>query len=208
MARRRIWAAMVLGVLLVLAGATMGVAPVAHADEADAAAAAEVATLPEAGGEEVSGRVPLAIAHDRAKLMHELYAATLEVMHQRYFHANRAVLPARALEDVFADIRRQSQVEAKWLAASLKAMNINNEPKSDFEKRAAQEIAAGRSVWEEVAGGYYRRVGSIPLGNSCVSCHAGFGREHTQTPKFAGLMISVPILDSPVTESAESPAPE
>ena len=47
-------------------------------------------------------RVPVAVARDRAKLMHEIYSATLEVMHDRYFHADRAVVPARAMEDVFS----------------------------------------------------------------------------------------------------------
>jgi hypothetical protein len=175
------------------AGETDEVSPVAEASANPAAAA----------DEEPTGAVPLAVAKDRAKLMHDIYSATLDVMHERYFHANRAVLPARALEDVFAEIRHQSQAEAKWLAVSLKAMNINNEPKSDFEKRAAKEIASGKSVWEEADGTHYRRVGAIPLGNGCVNCHAGFGREHTQTPKFAGLVISLPIVKEAAADQPE-----
>ena len=33
--------------------------------------------------------VPVATARDRAKLMHDIYAATLDTMHERYFHRMR-----------------------------------------------------------------------------------------------------------------------
>jgi hypothetical protein len=145
-------------------------------------------------------RVPLAVARDRAKVMHDIYSATLDVMHHRYFHGDRAVVPARALEDVFATISRDSSAEARWIAVNLQAMNIDHEPETDFEKQAAREIAAGKAELEVVEGGYYRRAGEIPLAGGCVSCHAGFFRDATKTSKFAGLVISVPISDAPKSE--------
>src|SRR6185503_16718795 len=57
------------------------------------------------------GRVSVATARDRAALIHKLYAATLDSMHEHYFHANRSVLPARALEDVFAEMAEQENIE-------------------------------------------------------------------------------------------------
>lgn len=141
-------------------------------------------------------RVSIAIARDRAKTMHNVYAATLDVMHHRYFHRERAVVPARAMEDIFAEIKRQSNVEAQWISVNLKAMSIDHEPKSNFEKRAAREIAAGKPEIEVVEAGYYRRAGAIPMTGGCISCHEGFFREPTKTPKFAGLVISVPVIDA------------
>ena len=41
--------------------------------------------------------VSLEVARDRAKLLHRVYAATLDAMHHHYFQANRSVLPARAM---------------------------------------------------------------------------------------------------------------
>lgn len=139
-------------------------------------------------------------ARERAKVMHDLYAATLEVMHERYFHGDRAMVPARALEDVFADIKRQSRTEARWISVNLKPMSVSHEPKTAFEKRAAEEIAAGKDAYEVVEKDVYRRAGAIPLGGECVSCHEGFFKEFTKTPKFAGLVISVP-LDSTASPS-------
>lgn len=194
------------GWMVAMLGATSAVLPGPLMSWADESAGGRVAeSSPEGGaavdaGREPSPRIPLAVARERAKLLHGVYAATLDVMHERYFHANRAVLPARALEDVFEEIEHQSQIETKWLAVSLKAMNTNNTAKSDFEKRAVKAIKQGESVWEEVGEGYYRRVGAIPLGNGCVSCHAGFGREPPSTPQFAGLVISLPIAEPPAAE--------
>ncbi|MBL8828475.1 MAG: DUF3365 domain-containing protein [Planctomycetaceae bacterium] len=138
-------------------------------------------------------RVALDVARDRAKLMHEIYVATMDVMHERYFHGERAFVPARAMEDVFAQMNRQSQVEARWISVNVRAMSVNHEPKTPFEKRAAEEIAAGKESIDEIEGGFYRRAGAIPLADGCVNCHGGFFRESSKTPKFAGLVISVPV---------------
>jgi hypothetical protein len=141
----------------------------------------------------ISNRVSVAIARDRAELMHSIYAATLDVMHERYFHRDRAIVPARAMEDVFSEMQRQSHAKARWISVNLKPMSVNHQPETAFEKRAAKEIAAGKSKIEFVEDGYYRRAGAIPLTGNCISCHAGFFRKPNNKPKFAGLVISIPI---------------
>jgi hypothetical protein len=162
-------------------------------------------TAPPPAGETAETTAPepgqVVAARERAKTMHDIYAASLETMHEHYFHGDRAIVPARALEDVFAEIKRQSQTEARWIAVNLRAMSINHEPKTDFEKRAAREIAAGQAAVEAVEAGFYRRAGAIPLSAGCVSCHAGLFKEPTKTPKFAGLVISVPLGE----QSGDSP---
>ena len=57
-------------------------------------------------------RVSVAVARDRAQLMHGIYLATLHAMHDRYFHADRAIVPARAMEDVFSEMERQTGSKA------------------------------------------------------------------------------------------------
>ena len=147
--------------------------------------------------DEDSRRVAVATARDRAQLMHDIYAATLDTMHERYFHGDRAIVPAHAMEDVFAQIKRQSNVEARWISVNMKPMSINHEPKTEFEKRAAKEIAGGKEKVEIIEDGYYRRAGAIPLGDGCISCHGGLFQQPTKSPKFAGLVISVPVKQDP-----------
>ena len=142
-------------------------------------------------------RVPLAVARDRAKLMHGIYSATLDVMHDRYFHADRAVVPARAMEDVFSAMDEQTGSKANWISVNLKAMSINHEPKTEFEMRAAREIAAGETEIEVIEDGFYRRAGAILMEGGCISCHGGFANKPSRAPKFTALVISIPIATDP-----------
>ena len=149
---------------------------------------------------EEQNRVPVEVARDRAKIMHDVYEATLDVIHHRYFHRDKVVVPARAMEDIFSAIKRQSDIEARWISVNLKAMSVDHEPESEFEKKAAKVIADGKSELDVVEDGYYRRARAIPLSGGCVSCHAGLFKDATTTPKYAALVISVPVI----TDSGES----
>jgi hypothetical protein len=172
-----------------LAGAT-GVLCFSLTLNADAPAGKDEAAAPAAGN-----RVPVAVARDRAKLMHGIYGATLESVHHHYFRRDRAVLPARALEDVFAEIDRQSDIKTRWIAVNTPAMSITHEPQTAFEKKAAEELAAGKPEYVAVEKGFYHRAGPIPLGVGCVGCHTKFFTEPPKTPRFAGLVISIPVTD-------------
>ena len=158
---------------------------------------------------EEKDRVPLAVARDRAKLMHDIYTATLDVMHHRYFHREKSVVPARAMEDVFDEMKLQSKSETRWIAVNLRAMSIDHEPETEFEKQAARDITAGKSDVEIIEDGYYRRATVIPLHDACISCHEGTFRQPTKNPKFAGLVISIPVTGDTVGTPAVpvTPAP-
>ncbi len=140
-------------------------------------------------------RVPVAVARDRAKLMHDIYSATLDTMHHRYFRREGAVLPARALEDVFKEIDRKTKIKTRWIAVNTPAMSVNHEPETAFEKKAAAELAAGKAEFESTEKGSYLRASPIPLGVGCVSCHTKFGAAEDKKPRFAGLVIAIPVKD-------------
>ena len=138
-------------------------------------------------------RVDTVVARDRAKQMHEIYSATLDVIHRRYFHGERATIPARAMEDVFTEMKHRSKIEARWISVNTKAMSIDHDPKTEFEKRAAKELAEGKTAIEVVENGYYRRASAISLNSGCLSCHEGLFQTSSKKPRYAGLVISVPI---------------
>ena len=168
------------------------------ADEPVKASGDVIAAMPDAHVAEaqtrVTARVPIAVARDRAKLMHNIYTTTLDVMHDRYFHADRAVVPARAMEDVFSAMEDQTGSKANWISVNLKAMSINHEPQTDFEKRAARQFVAGETEIEVIEDGFYRRAGAVPMTGGCLSCHAGFFNQPSKVPKYTGLVISIPIV--------------
>ncbi len=115
-------------------------------------------------------------------------------MHDRYFHADRSVVPARAMEDVLENLERQTGATANWISVNLTAMSINHAPETEFEKQAARKLGLGKLEYESVDNGVYRRATPIPLHGGCVSCHAGFNPKPSKTPKLAGLVISMPVI--------------
>jgi hypothetical protein len=135
----------------------------------------------------------IALARERAKLLHDVYSTTLDVMHHRYFRRDGAVLPARAMEDVFEQMAELSGDKANWISVNTKAMSINHEPATGFEKKAAAELSAGKEEFELVENGIYQRAAAIPLGSSCVGCHTKMFSGAPKSPRFAGLVISIPL---------------
>ncbi len=140
-------------------------------------------------------RVSVAEARSQAQLKHRIYVATLDAMHHHYFHANKAVLPARAMEDVFADVARATSSKARWIAVNTQAMSVDHEPATEFEKQAAAELAKGSAEHTIVEGGYFRRAGSVPLSGGCIGCHTGNSATAAAVPRYAGLVISIPVRD-------------
>ena len=156
----------------------------------------ELNTAEKSGSTEKSDdekRVSVKVARERAKLAHNIYSATLDVMHHRYFRDDRATVPARAMEEVFAEIALAENIKANWIAVNATAMSINHRPANDFEKQAAKAIASGKSEYELVEDAVYRRAEGISLMNrGCLACHVGFGASG-KTKRFAGLVITIPV---------------
>ncbi|MEZ6134043.1 MAG: DUF3365 domain-containing protein [Pirellulaceae bacterium] len=131
-------------------------------------------------------------ARERTIVTQEIYAATLRMLHHRYFHRDRSVLPARAMQDIFTELEDQTGAEARWISASLKPMSIDHTPSTEFEKKAAKEIADGKPHLEIVEDGYYRRAVAIPLAGGCLGCHEGMFQNNGKK-RFAGLVVSMPL---------------
>lgn len=138
-------------------------------------------------------RVSVEVARDRATLMHKIYESTLHSMHRHYFRNGKSTLPARALEDVFSEMKDDSKADARWIAVNTKAMSIDHEPETEFENLAVKEISNGKDQIERVENGFYRRATAIPLGAGCVSCHNGLLAPPPKSPRYAGLVISIPV---------------
>lgn len=143
-----------------------------------------------------SDPVSVSVARDRARLLHRVYTATLDVMHEHYFHANRAVLPARAMEDVFAQLADESKIEARWIAVNTPPMSVSHTPRTEFEKQAAEVLGSGKPFHEQIEAGVYQRAAPIPLAGGCVTCHMGFFKDAGSKPRVAGLVLRIPLNES------------
>lgn len=130
-------------------------------------------------------------ARVRAEILHDAFHATLQEVHRAYFREDEKIaIPAVTLKRVFDEMARHRGIELRWLAVNAQAMNVEHEPKTDFEKEAAKAIAAGAKHFEQAEGGVYRRVGSIVLTSECLKCHLPL--RSSNKDRVAGLLIAIP----------------
>ena len=140
-------------------------------------------------------RLSLKEAQARARLLHNVYSSTLDVMHHHYFREDRSAIPARVMVDIFAELEAEESIQARWISVNAKAMSIDHKPSDEFEKLAARELAKGNDTFEKIEDGVYRRAGAISLMNrGCLGCHLGLGVS-AKKDRFAGLVINIPILE-------------
>lgn len=132
----------------------------------------------------------------QARLLQDTYEATLHVMHRRYFDADeKDVIPARALEDVFALVDEETAGTTRWIAVNTPAMNVDHEPKTDFEKEAAKALAEGNREHEQVIDGMYHRAGAVTLFGSCLKCHLSGLTKQVQKERVAALVVRLPVQE-------------
>lgn len=147
----------------------------------------------------------VAAARERSRVLHKMYASTLDVLHDHYFHANKAVLPARAMEDIFTEQDSQTGTKARWIAVNARAMSVDHEPADEFEKEAARRLAAGDKEVEQIEKGVYRYAGAIPLHQNCIQCHMGTFMNPPRKPRFAGLVFRTPVRDELAVQNQQIP---
>ena len=134
-------------------------------------------------------------ARGRARILHETLHGALQVMHRDFFREDEGLkIPSRSLEDVFHELAETYGVKLRWIAVDLKAMSVDNEPKTDFEKEAVRVLKTGRTEFESASDSEFQFAGRIQLSAICLSCHAS--RRSSNEERAAGLVITVPLKHS------------
>ncbi|MBB74390.1 MAG: hypothetical protein CMJ75_07740 [Planctomycetaceae bacterium] len=137
----------------------------------------------------------VAVAQTQAELLHQTLTATLSVIHRSYFKGGETLpVPSRALEGVFYRLKRNTQVEARWMAVNTPAMSLEHQPRNAFDKRAAAALSRGQRTFVQVDQRYLRRAGAITLFSSCLKCHSPAAPGKKRNP-VAALVISVPLSE-------------
>ena len=143
--------------------------------------------------EEVAGIAPSTDeARSRARLLHETIHASLQIVHQEYYREGESLkIPAATMRQVFREVSERQNIQLRWLVVDAQAMNADHKPQNDFEKQAAEALAAGKSSHEQVEGATYRHVGRIALTSDCLKCHAP--NRTSNKERVAGLIITIPL---------------
>lgn len=141
---------------------------------------------------ETTGPTTVAQARARARILHETIHGALQVMHRDLFREDeKLTIPSQSLEDVFKELHRSHDVEARWLAVNTEAMNVDHRAQTDFEKDAVKALATGETEFESTDDRIYRYAGAIRLSSQCLKCHLP-NRTSTED-RAAGLVISIPL---------------
>jgi len=131
-------------------------------------------------------------ARTRARMLHEAFHGSLQIMHRDYFREDeKLTLPAKSLEDVFEEMARTQKVELRWIAVDTKAMSVAHRPKTDFEHAAVKALANGKKEFETIESDSYRFAGKIRLSAHCLKCHAP--SRTSNDDRAAGLIITMPL---------------
>lgn len=131
-------------------------------------------------------------ARGRARLLHETIHGSLQVMHRDFFREDEGMpIPSHSLEDVFKELARSHKVNLRWLAINARAMDIDHEPKSDFDKAAVDVLKTGKEFYESQTDGLYQYVGTIRLSASCLKCH--LPARSSNDDRAAGLVIQMSL---------------
>ncbi|MFK8111628.1 MAG: DUF3365 domain-containing protein [Rubripirellula sp.] len=150
------------------------------------------------GDENTSDRETVNIAktpHEalaRARLLHEMIRGALQVMHRDFFDEDNAhAIPSASLEDVFHALLEGHHVEVRWLNVQTDVLNVDHNPRDDFERKAAKEIAKGKQEFAMAGAKQYRFAGRIRLASQCLKCHVK--NRNTTQDRAAGLLITMPL---------------
>ena len=109
---------------------------------------------------------------EQVKMLDELYKNAVVSINSKYDGP-----PAiKVAKDVFAAMEKSGWHKAKLVDASGTPQNEANLPQTDFEKRAAKAMRAGKPYYEEVAGADAGRklfaATVVPaVAKKCATCH-------------------------------------
>ena len=149
---------------------------------------------PEVGNDAWTGRFPHTVeeARGRARLLHETVHGVLQVVHRDFFDPDeRDSIPSDTLEEVFEVVEEYHGVNLRWLGVNAKTMDVEHEPKDQFERDAVKALASGDEAFERLERGRYRYAGAIQLHNQCLKCHVP--NRTSLEDRTAGLVISMEV---------------
>jgi hypothetical protein len=137
-------------------------------------------------GEEGSRRAeagktdPAAVARTRetVKMLDDLYKSAVVHITETYVKARERTPAARAAKVVFKDMAAKGWHKARLIDVTGSPVNKENVARSDFEKRAVEELKKGKAYYEEVGeeGGkpLLLAATAVPVVMAaCINCHPG-----------------------------------
>ncbi|WP_417848493.1 c-type heme family protein [Thalassoglobus sp.] len=141
-------------------------------------------------------------ARQQAKLLHETVHGMLQIVHRDFFDEEESLkIPSASFEEVFEELKHAQGVSMRWISVNTEAMNVDNEPKSKFEKDAVKALITGKEEYESATDEVFQYVGTVRLSSRCLKCHVP--RRSNNKDRAAGLVISIPLKKTAADAAAE-----
>ena len=127
-------------------------------------------TVP-AAAQDKKGPDPAALERTRetVKMLDDLYKTAVVTLTNKYVEDQASTPAAVVAKEVFQAMHKKGWHSARLVDASGKPKNKDNVAKTDFEKKAVEEMKAGKPYYEEVG----EKEGKPVLRAATVATHAG-----------------------------------
>jgi hypothetical protein len=123
---------------------------------------------------------PAALKRTResVKMLDDLYKNAVVIITKTYVEKQADTPAATVAKELFNAMHKQNWHLARLVDATGRPKNKENLPKTDFEKRGAEKIKAGKAYFEEIGekdGKPVLRVATVvpSVLPQCATCHGG-----------------------------------
>lgn len=141
------------------------------------------------------GRPAVARAKRQAKMLDTLYKTAIVLITENYVDDSDGLAAGDAFQALFKSMKDNGFHEVRLLDATGDAYDSDNEPKTEFEKKAIQTLLAGKPIYEQVVTEgdkrYLLSATPIPVVmDKCVLCHSHY--EGVKGP-IGSLALKIPL---------------
>lgn len=115
----------------------------------------------------------------QAKMLDTLYKTAIVLITENYVNGKESLAAGDAFQALFKTMKDNGFHEVRLLDATGNAYDSDNEPKTDFEKKAIKAILDGKIIYEEIVTEKDKRflLSATPIPvvmQKCTLCHSHY----------------------------------
>jgi hypothetical protein len=154
-----------------------------------------VAVVAQEPAQAKQGQPAVERAKKQAKMLDTLYKSAIVLITENYVTGKESMAAGDAFQALFQSMKDNGFHEVRLLDATGDAYDTDNEPKTEFEKKAVKALLDGKPIYEEVVTEKGKRflLSATPIPvvmQKCVLCHAHY--EGVQGP-IGALGLKIPV---------------
>lgn len=118
-------------------------------------------------------------ARKQAKMLDTLYKTAIVLITENYVDGSESLAAGDAFQALFKAMKENGFHEVRLLDATGDAYDPDNEPKTEFEKKAIKALLAGKPIYEQIVKEGDKRflLSATPIPvvmDKCTLCHSNY----------------------------------